>query len=204
MLTAVLVVALGVPTALARAQTLTFEGSWWGGTSQPTELAPGYSGFTWKNFWVVDRAYWTSVGQTNANGFDRLAAQTNSQVVAFNQFGSNATMERAQPFDFVSAVVASGQRQDMTLTILGFDSKGVKLYTESYQTGQTPRTITPNWTGVSKVEFDSGDNGTIVVQPGSKAFAIDNIVLTQVIPEPSTVLLLGAGLVGLFAGARRR
>ncbi len=81
-------------------------------------------------------------------------------------------------------------------------SEGVELYEEvitlSYA---TPILFQANWTGVDEISFDSE----------SSWFTMDDFAYTQQTgapipnPEPTTVALLGIGLVGLVgAGARRK
>lgn len=192
----------------ASAQTITFEGSWWGANSiQVAQLPNGYSGLRWTDFWVIDRVYARSYAPNFLSGYERTASFTNSQTVGFNAGGGNASLSSDTPFDFGSAVLAAAFRTGMTVQLTAFDALGNVVGNESYSVSTAPRTITPNFTGVSRVSFSSF-GGT--VDPGAEnvggvQFALDNVVLkSSTVPEPSSFALAAAGVGALLLLARRR
>jgi hypothetical protein len=196
--------AVAISSSALGAQTLTFEADWWNGGPRSTTLSIGeYGGFLWKFFGVVDKSFF---GSSTTNGFVRTAEATQSQTVAFNEFGNTAELSRSTPFSLSSAVVAGGQREGLVLTLRGFNAVGAvgePIYTASYTVGLVPIEITPNWTDVRTVEFSTA-GGTAFAQPGNFTFAIDDIKIGTVVPEPSTTALLAAGLTALGVAARRR
>lgn len=193
--------AVAISSSALGAQTLTFEADWWnGGTPSFALITSEYGGFLWKFFGVTDRSL---LEQSGRNGLRRTADFTNSRIVAYNDFGKTAELSRATPFNFSSAIVAGAQRNGLQLTLRGFDAVGAPIYTETYTVGEDPREITPNWTDVSRVEF-STSGGVPFAEPGALTFAIDDIKIGTVVPEPSTTALLAAGLGALGVAARRR
>lgn len=186
----------------AAGQTITFEGSWWGAETPSTVLLPnGYSGFAWTNFWVIDRSY------APVSGFANVATATSSATVAYNIFGATATMTSGTPFDLGALTLAAAWRTGLNVTLTGLDALGNPIAgaTATYVVGQTAQVVTPNFTDVYGVQFSSSGGTDVPNAAGVGAqLAIDNLVLTSTVPEPSSLALMMAGVAVLGVAVRRR
>lgn len=186
----------------AAGQTITFEGSWWGAETPSTVVLPnGYSGFAWTNFWVIDRSY------APVSGFANVATSTSSATVAYNIFGATATMTSGTPFDLGALTLAAAWRSGLNVTLTGLDALGNPIAgaTASYVVGQTAQMVTPNFTGVYGVQFSSSGGTDVPNAAGVGAqLAIDNLVLTSTVPEPSPIALLVVGMTALGVATHQR
>ena len=90
-----------------------------------------------------------------------------------------------------------------TLAIIGnYSGGGSVTYTHNASAMDTFDTLSLNWTGLSSVTFNGyGNSGS-----GENFFRIDNIDMTTsaAVPEPTTMLLFGSGLFGIFGIGRNR
>jgi hypothetical protein len=178
-------------------------------------VAPNYKGLIWSSrFFIAKPGDFPSPvpGLTSlVNTAPATTGGTNQAVAFANAFGpvNNSPAVYFQTtsgtFDFFSAYVAALWRADMKLTIVGYDATGIEIKRTAPLTISTTATlIRPNITGATTIGFFT-DAGQII--PGQTsdgtAFAIDAINVSAV-PEPSSVLLVGAGLAGLAAVTRRR
>ena len=199
----VALITLGLLGAVpVEGQTITFEGSWWGAETPSTVVLPnGYSGFAWTNFWVIDRSY------APVSGFANVATSTSSATVAYNIFGATATMTSDTPFDLGALTLAAAWRSGLNVTLTGLDALGNPIAgaTASYVVGQSAQMVTPNFTGVYGVQFSSSGGTDVPNAAGVGAqLAIDNLVLTSTVPEPSSIALLVVGMTALGVATRQR
>jgi hypothetical protein len=87
---------------------------------------------------------------------------------------------------------------DEPTAILGY-RKGVLVDQSSTSAANSDALLTLNWTNIDAVFFMNPIDGQVVY--------IDNVRIDEPVgttPEPSTVLLLGSGLLGLFTIVRRK
>jgi len=98
------------------------------------------------------------------------------------------------PFTLNSLLMAA----DEPTAILGY-RKGVLVDQSSTSAANSDALLTLNWTNIDAVFFMNPIDGEVVY--------IDNVRIDEPVgttPEPSTVLLLGSGLLGLFTIVRRK
>lgn len=185
---------------LAQATVLTFDDITNIGWS---EINNGYGGLNWYQFGVLPNTFWPSSGYENGT--------VSGEYVAFNNIEASGFQDHyvrvsGPKFDFNGAYLTSAWRHDLNLQIRGY-LDGSLLY----DTTKTLDIIKPTWfdfnfSGIDQLEFLAwGGTEAGIIQNGGPFFAMDNFTFNEPIPtpEPSTVLLLGSGLVGIICLKRK-
>lgn len=191
------IVAVSLP---ARAQLATFDDLAACTPDNTTGLPidPGYAGFTWSNFYVVDgpNAAVAFGGPGYANG------TISPRCVALNGFGASAMLS-ASSFTFNGGYFTAAFADGLTLSITGY-SGSTALYAQTLTLSTTtPQLFNVAWDNLTSVSFASGDGA-----PGSQ-FVFDNFRFNNtpdptITPEPASLVLLATGLLGIGGVARRR
>ncbi len=179
---------------IAKADVLTFEDTAYQGT-YVGNLGSTYGGFNWStNF---DVFYGPGLG----SGYN--AGVSSGNYALFNAYHKDVSLSSGDSFDWSGAFFNDphDNGSDVVIEVKGF-SEGVELYEEIITLSYAaPILYQVNWTGIDEISFDSEHSW----------FTMDDFAYTQQTgapipnPEPTTVALLGIGLVGLAgAGARRK
>jgi hypothetical protein len=133
--------------------------------------------------------------------------------VAFNPSGLDVSVFVADStFDFNSAHFAAAWRNGLNVTVKGF-LNDVELYSQtvtglnySQTKGATATLVTFNFLGIDELTFSSWCGTDAVPDDGATGthFTMDNFLFNATVPEPSTLILLEAGFLGLIGYARHR
>jgi hypothetical protein len=176
-----------IVTIPALASTLDFEDLYVpGGGSFFTILPSTYAGFNWS----PDAGYVHDFNQ------DAYPSIVQGHVAFFNYFARDVTVSRDTPFSFDSAWMGASRAAQVTYTFEGWRG-ATQLYSAQKTISQTPGTIDLGFRGIDRLVIINSSGA------GPSELCMDNMTFDSVIPEPSSLALMGIGLAALIARRRR-
>ena len=164
-----------------------------------TQIANGYSGLNWNNFYVLDTALF---GATS--GY--MAGTVSGNNVAYNAYGTAAAIS-SSAFNLTSAYLTAAWYDNLHVEVVGKLGSTI-LYDNTYTLSATaPSLINFNYNGIDSVQSISsgGTQNQGYVGSGTQ-FAMDDLVIngTAAVPEPSTYFAGAMLLLPFGIGAIRK
>lgn len=180
---AVAALVFATATMPALAATITFDAL----TPGYTEIADGYAGLDWTNFYAIAG---DSIPET---GY--MTGVVSPGNIAFNGYATPASFGSAAAFTLNSLYLTKAWSAGMT-RFDGYVGSVLAYSLDVYATTTGPTLVNfANWTDLTNVVMSTQD--------GSQQAVIDNITINAV-PEPETYAMLLGGLAVVGAIARRK
>jgi hypothetical protein len=191
-----LMLALVAPAGTAFGDIITFDDLPYPVAGIPV-ITNGYANLQWNNFNYLN-------GTTIVpSGYENAVVSANN--VAFNNNGNPAQISGGE-FNLISAYLTGAWNDGLSVQVQGFLS-GNLAYDRTYTVNTTgPTLINFDFVGVDQVVFSSSGGTPNPAYAGhglGAQFAMDNLDIILV-PEPSTLALIGLGTAMLLGFRRNR
>jgi len=166
--------------------------------AQTGTIADGYGGLDWDNMGYLN-------GSSHAPGSGYDNGTVSGDYVAANLWASVATVSDSL-FDFNGAFFTGAWNDGLNINIQGLNNGSAIFNTTIQVDHYGPTWFEANFVGIDQLVFNSYGGTHVVTGGAGEHFAMDNFTFNETapVPEPSTILLMGAGLLGLVGYNRKR
>ena len=187
-----LAASLAAVSSVASADTINFD-------DITGPIANGYHGLDWSNFNVLK----STKPQFDGSGYQN--GTTSGTNVAYNRFGTPASLSSASNFTLNSFEITGAWHNDLSVLITGYEN-GILAFTQQLLLNVNgPTLVTLNWVGIDSVGFESSGGFNAGLQGDGTQFALDDLTFNaSPVPLPAALPLLAAALAGMGFVARRR
>jgi len=163
--------------------------------SADNPIPDDYYDFDWDQFKVIHEDY------ASGSGYDK--GVVSGEWAAYNAYANVATVND-NSFDFTGAWFTAAYSGNLFIDIQGYSDGARKYYTTINVDNTGSEWFDVGFTGIDQLEFNSYSSYTGV----GNQFVMDDFTYestdTAPVPEPSTIMLMGIGLLGLVAYSRNR
>jgi hypothetical protein len=168
--------------------------------SPETNIANGYQGLNWSNFWVLNAILLSNyLGYAEGYNYGMVSPSN----VAFNAGGSPAEIDSTTNFNFLSVYLTGAWNSNLNIEVEGFNGAQEIYDTIVVASATDPTLFTFNYLDIDRLYFNSYGGEPAFGGSAREQFVMDNLEF-EFIPEPSSLLLTALGLVTLWAFAKRR
>jgi hypothetical protein len=184
--------AIATLSAIAPAQAITINFD----DIPENPIANGYQGFNWDNFYALNAVTFGIQPSGYRNG---MVSPVN---VAFNPFGSPASVSSSNPFTFNSVFLTGAWNDNLTIQVQGFLGTTEQYNQTVVASAFSPTLFTFDFTGIDKVTFTSSGGTNAGFGRVGTQFAMDNLRVNEAttpVPVPPQLLgtVFGATLASL-------
>jgi uncharacterized repeat protein (TIGR03803 family) len=144
----------------------------------------GYNGLNWDNFYYFDAVNYSG----NPSGYGTGVVSPSN--VAFNAYGSPASISSAASFSLFSAYLTAAWTSNLQVEVMGYAGDTLSYDNTYTLSTNTPTLINFNYLGVNQVQFISADNSQIVVDDMT---VVAEPAIPQITSQPADLTVRAGG-----------